>query len=283
MSRISIIIPCYNAGDLLVESIDSALAQTWPDIEVIVVDDGSTDSRTIEVLESLERPRTRIVRQENAGPAAARNRAVECATGEFILPLDADDLFDPSYAAKAMAEMEKNPNVGIVYCDAMKFGAASGIWRLPAYTVREMVIDNVIFCSSLFRKADWATVGGYNERLRHGMEDYEFWIKLIALGRDVAKIDEPLFHYRIQESSRTTKFMDNTSTVVATYAEIFRSNADFFAKHAEYLFEHRFGLYRDIDHFRFRYGKLDGFLESRTWLKSFARFIHQLIRDKPKA
>jgi hypothetical protein len=124
-------------------------------------------------------------------------------------------------------------------------------------------------------------VGGYNERLRRGMEDYEFWIKIIGLGREVRKIDEPLFHYRIQESSRTTQFMDDNSAVVATYAEIFRSNSEFFAKHAEFLFEHRFGLYRELDHYRYRYSTLDRFFESRSWLRSTGRAIHRLMQQLP--
>lgn len=277
MSRVSIIIPCFNAGDYVVAAVDSALAQTYADVEVVVVDDGSTDPRTIEVLDGLQRPRTRIVRQANGGPSAARNRAVREATGEYILPLDADDLFDPTYAEKAVAKINSGPDIGIVYCDAMKFGAASGVWRLPAYTVREMVIDNVIFCSGLYRKADWQAVGGYNEKLRRGMEDYEFWIKIIGLGRDVRKIDEPLFHYRIQQSSRTTQFMDDNSAVVATYAEIFRSNTDFFARHAEFMFEHRFGLYRELDHFKYRYGRLDAILEKHAWLKRIAASFRRML------
>lgn len=278
MSKVSIIIPCFNAGDQLIEAVQSALAQTCPGLDVVVVNDGSTDARTLEVLAGLTDPRVRVIHQANAGPAAARNRAVEAATGEFILPLDADDKFEPTYAAKALAVMQQRPDVGIVYCDAMKFGAATGIWQLPAYSVREMVIDNVIFCSSLFRKADWAAVGGYNEKLRHGMEDYAFWLKLIALGRDVVKLQEPLFFYRIQASSRTTRFMENDATVVATYAEIFRSNLDFFARHAECLFEHRFRLYRDVDHFRHRYGKLDRVVERSRWIKAAGRWLSGLVR-----
>jgi len=278
MSRVSIVIPCYNAGDLLTEAVDSALGQTHADVEVVVVNDGSTDARTLEVLARLDSPRVMVIHQANGGPSAARNRAVEAATGEFILPLDADDRFDPTYAAKALAAIADRPDVGIVYCDAMRFGAASGIWKLPAYSVREMVIDNVIFCSSLYRRSDWVAVGGYNEKLRHGMEDYEFWIKLIAIGREVVKLPEPLFLYRIQESSRTTRFMENNATVVDTYAEIFRSNIDFFARHAEFVFEHRFGLYRDVDHFRHRYGKLDRVVERSHWLKSMGRWLSNLIR-----
>lgn len=277
MSRVSIIIPCYNAGELLLASVASALAQTHRDVEVVVVDDGSTDPRTVELMDQIPGPRTRVIRQANGGPSVARNRAVAAATGDYILPLDADDLIDATYVEKALARIEADPAVGIVYCDAEKFGAASGRWVLPAYSLREMVIDNVIFCSALYRKADWVAVGGYNERLRHGMEDYEFWIKLLALGRGVAKIDEPLFRYRIQERSRTTQFMDDDSSVVATYAEIFRSNTDFFARHAEFMFEHRFGLYRELDHFKYRYGRLDAILEKHAWLKRIAASFRRLL------
>lgn len=282
MSRVTIIIPCFNAGAYVAASVESALAQTHHDVEVVVVNDGSTDQRTVDVLEELRGPRTKIIHQPNGGPSAARNRAVREASGDYILPLDADDLFDPTYAAKAAALLDADPDLGIVYCDAMRFGAASGIWRLPAYTVREMVIDNVIFCSGMYRRADWERAGGYNEKLRHGMEDYEFWIKLIAIGRGVAKIEEPLFHYRIQEVSRTTTFMEDNSNVVATYAEIFRSNADFFARHAEYLFEHRFGLYREIDHYRYRYGRIDRWFESSAGLKYVGRLIHKIVSAFPR-
>lgn len=278
MSRVSVVIPCYNAGELLHEAVASALAQTHADTEVVVVDDGSTDPATQRVLGEIAGPRVTVIRQANAGPAAARNRAIAAATGEYILPLDADDRFDPSYAAKALAAMQADPSLGIVYCDAMKFGAESGIWQLPAFSLREMAVDNVIFCSSLFRKADWAAVGGYRESLRHGMEDYEFWLRLLALGRGVAKIPEPLFFYRIQERSRTTQFMEHRPNVVATYAEIFRANLDFFARHAEVLFEHRFQMYRDLDHFRYRYGKLDQWIEKRGgWIKRLAQFVRRRL------
>src|SRR5690606_41602075 len=99
--------------------------------------------------------------------------SIGAATGEFILPLDADDRIDPSYVAKAIAILRERPEVGIVYCKAERFGAANGPWELPPYDIRELAIDNVIFVTSLFRRADWERVGGFNEHLRHGVEDYE--------------------------------------------------------------------------------------------------------------
>lgn len=276
-ARVSVVIPCYNAGDYLEEAVQSALAQTYRDVEVIIVDDGSTDERTKEILAAANWPRTTIIRQSNAGPSAARNRAVGASRGEFILPLDADDRIHPSYVEKAVAIMRAQPDVGIVYCKAHKFGVEEGAWHLPAYTLNELVIDNVIFCTSLYRRDDWDRVGGYNEGLRHGMEDYEFWIKLVHIGRNVFQIDEPLFFYRIQKSSRTTGFMADNTTVVSTYADIFRANRDFFAAHAEKLFEHRFRLYDELGRYRARYGKLDNFLERHSRVKKIARWLSRWV------
>lgn len=275
--KVSVVIPCYNAGDHLEEAVQSALGQTYADVEVVIVDDGSTDARTKEILSAAVWPRTTIIRQPNGGPSAARNRAVLAAAGEYILPLDADDRIDPTYVEKAVEVMRSRGDVGIVYCKAHKFGVERGAWHLPAYSLNELVIDNVIFCTSLYRRDDWVRVGGYNEALRHGMEDYEFWIKLVHLGCNVFQIDEPLFFYRIQASSRTTGFMADNRTVVSTYADIFRANKDFFADHAEMLFEHRFRLYDELSRYRARYGKLDSLLEKHPRVKAIARWLSERI------
>jgi glycosyltransferase involved in cell wall biosynthesis len=277
MSQVSIVIPCYNAGEYLAEAVQSALSQTYSDLEVVIVDDGSTDPATKRLLDESPWPRTRIIRQANAGPSAARNRAVQAAIGKYILPLDADDTIEPEYVAKAVAVLEARPEVGVVYCRATKFGAEQGPWNLPSYTLRELVIDNVIFVTALYRKADWKAVGGYNEKLRHGVEDYEFWVKVVHLGREVVQLNEYLFNYRIQQKSRTTSFQDGRPAVVEAYAEIFRSNIDFYAAHANFLFEHRFGLYDELAHWRMRYGGLDRFLSRHPALLRIARLLKKII------
>src|SRR5690348_2571583 len=127
VARVSVVIPCFNAGEHLDEAVRSALAQTHADLEVVIMDDGSTDPATRRLLDGAAAwPRTRILRQANAGPSAARNAAIEAATGEFILPLDADDRIEPGYVEQAAAILQSRPEVGIVYCRAMKFGAESG-------------------------------------------------------------------------------------------------------------------------------------------------------------
>lgn len=274
---VSIIIPCYNAGAWLGETMESALAQSYPDVEVVIVDDGSTDAATQALLHNHSWPRTRVFFKGNGGVASARNMAISHARGHYILPLDADDRIAPSYVEKAVRVLDQEPEVGIVYCRATKFGDEQGPWQLPDYTLRELVIDNVIFVSSLFRREDWGRVGGFSETLKMGVEDYDFWVKIVGLGREVRQLDEALFHYRVGHASRTTGFQQDRSTVVGTYAEIFRNNIDFYAKHAEYLFEHRFGLYDELLRYRARYARLDGFIERRPWLKRLARSCHNLL------
>jgi glycosyltransferase involved in cell wall biosynthesis len=276
---VSIIIPCYNAGAYLEETVQSALAQTFRQLEIVVVDDGSTDQTTLDLLRNHQWPRTRVLRQENRGPSAARNAGIKVARGEFILPLDADDKIDPTYVAKAVKIFSEQSEVGIVYCKAMRFGKDEGPWELPAYTLREIVIDNVIFCAALYRKADWQMVGGYNELLRKGMEDYDFWIKLIHIGREVHQLDEYLFFYRILESSRTTGFMCDTSVIANTYAEIYRSNSAFFSKHAHIMFEHRMDLYKELDHLRLRYRKIEALLARHPRLLRIAKWLNRRLKS----
>jgi len=263
MKLVSVVIPCFNAGQYLNEAVQSALGQTWTDLEVVIVDDGSTDADTLRLLETVHWPRTRIFHQSNAGPAAARNRAIEEARGEYILPLDADDTIEPRYVEKAVGVLDSRPDVGCVYCKAMKFGAEEGPWDLPPYRLAELAVDNVIFVTALFRKDDWRKIGGFDQDLRHGVEDYDFWVKMIASGKDVVQLDEYLFNYRVQEKSRTTKFQKGLGGKVATYANIFRNNSDFFAKHAEFIFQHRFGLYAQIADWQQRYEDLKTMKEAR--------------------
>lgn len=264
MKSVSVVIPCFDAGQYLDEAVQSALAQTWADLEVVIVDDGSTDASTLRLLETANWPRTRIFHQSNAGPSAARNRAIGEAHGEYILPLDADDTIEATYVEKAIAVLDSRPEVGCVYCKAMKFGAESGPWDLPPYRLEELAIDNVIFVTALFRKADWRAIGGFDERLRHGVEDYDFWVKMVASGKAVVQLDEFLFNYRVQEKSRTTRFQDGMNGKVATYADIFRNNNEFYAKYAESLFEHRFDLYAQIAKGKQEYTDLERRTEARV-------------------
>ena len=201
MNLVSIIIPCYNQGQYLAESIGSVLASDYQELEIIVVDDGSTDPETLALLERLDYPKTRLIRQENRGLASARNSGIAAANGEYILPLDADDRIGAQYISQAVAALESDSKRGIVYCQVEKFGAEQGAWRLDRFSKWRMGLGNVIFCSALYRRTDWQQVGGYDETLQRGWEDWDFWLSLLELGRSVHCLAMTGFYYRKQSSS----------------------------------------------------------------------------------
>lgn len=200
--RVSVVIPCYNHGEFLGEAIESVRAQEYPDLEIIVVNDGSTDSHTLSVLDALEKDIV-LIGQSNQGLAAARNRGIQEAAGEFILPLDADDKIGPGFIRQAVVAMEKDQRVGIVYGQTELFGAKTGLWRKPDYSMPEMLFENMIVATALYRKADWESVGGYRPAMAYAWEDWDFWLALISRGREVARLEHATFYYRISEKSMT--------------------------------------------------------------------------------
>lgn len=201
MRRVSVIIPCYNQGQYVMETLDSVLRQTYHDIDVIIVNDGSDDHNTISTLDRIDFPTVQILHTSNQGLAAARNNGIQAATGDLILPLDADDKIASQYVEQAAAVLEQRPEIGIVYCRAQLFGAVDTEWQLPPYSLKEMLLDNVIFCSAMFRRADWEEVGGYDPGMIYGWEDYDFWLSLIEKGREVYQLPEILFWYRVASDS----------------------------------------------------------------------------------
>lgn len=203
MPRVSVIIPCYNLGKYLPEAVDSVLSQTYRDFEVIIVDDASTDLATRQLLATYLLPKVRIVyNSHNMGVAAARNEGIGVAKGEFVLPLDADDVIAESYLEKAIALFDLRPDIGIVYSNAEFVGEKSGLWELPPFSIDRMLTENLVFSAALFRRSDWKRSGGYCSSMTSGWEDWDFWLTLLSLGVQVGKLSDTLFKYRIRIDSR---------------------------------------------------------------------------------
>ena len=222
MVKISVVIPCYNQGETLLEALESVTVQTFRDHEAIVVDDGSTNPATGEILRSLKAPETRVIHTVNQGLAAARNNGIEAARGSYILPLDADDRIAPTYLERAAAVLDARPDVGIVYCKAETFGEVQGAWKIPEYSLEQMLLDNIIFCSAMFRKEDWQQVGGFDGAMTHGWEDYDFWLSLIGKGAEVYQIPEVLFFYRVASDSMVRS--KTRAQKIEMFARIFRKH-----------------------------------------------------------
>ena len=233
---VSVVIPCYNQGQYLEEAVESILLQSCQDFEIIVINDGSNDLATIEILRNYKKPKTRIIHTENQGVIAARNQAIEAAQGKYILALDADDKIGNTYLEEAVKLLEANENLGIVYCEAEFFGEQTGKWELPEYNFPNILLGNMIFCSGFFRKSDWQQVNGYNPNMIDGWEDYDFWLSIIELGREVYQIPQVLFFYRRKLVSRS-EAIDNQKSVnlyrllFKNHDQLYRDNIDIiFAK-----------------------------------------------------
>lgn len=175
--------------------LESVLSQTFQDFEIIIVNDGSTDN-TAEILQKIRHEKVRIIHTENRGLSEARNTAIKEARALIIMNLDADDKIAPELLEKAYKLFYGRPNVGIVYCDVECFGAKSGKFKIGEYSLKTMLYDNRIISNSFFRKEDWNSVGGYSNELIYGLEDWDFWLMIIELGREVVKVPEKLVYYR---------------------------------------------------------------------------------------
>ena len=187
---VSIVIPCYNYGHFLTDAIDSALSQTYPNIEVIVVNDGSTDN-TSEVVRSYG-GKVRLIEQENQGLPGTRNRGVREARGEWVCCLDADDKFHPDYVDHCL-ELDAD----IITAGTKEFGDRQGGWMPPpAPKFNDFISGNKVNCSALFRKKVWEATGGFDEDMKVGFEDWDFWMRSAKLGYRIATCQEYLFYYR---------------------------------------------------------------------------------------
>lgn len=230
---VSVIMPCYNDGQYLQEAIDSVnLAQNL-NTEIIIIDDGSTDSRTREILAQLGHERIHVLQAGHAGPSAARNLGIRSAQGRYILPLDADDRIEQEYIEKARQLLQERPEIGVVYCHADLFGKESGPWKLPDYSFDRMLVQNLVFVSAMFRKDDWEAVGGFRTDMESGMEDYDFFIGILALNKEIVQLPETLFHYRIKKCSRTTAFLEDRTQVQTAFRQIYAHHQDFYQRHAK--------------------------------------------------
>jgi glycosyltransferase involved in cell wall biosynthesis len=211
--------------------IESVLRQTFDDYEIIIVNDGSTDNTT-EILESISLERVRIIHTQNLGPSRARNTAIEQARADIIMNLDADDKIAPELFEKAYTIFCRNPNAGIVYSDAELFGAKSGKFQIGKYSPEAMLFENRITSLAFFRKEDWQSVRGYSEKFIYGLEDWDFWLSIIELGRDVVRIPENLVYYRTYKNladSRSGRIKTERHNTMEAKVAIFHRHKNLYA------------------------------------------------------
>ena len=193
---VSVVVPCFNDGHYLDDSIRSVFNQTMTSFEVIVVDDGSTDPDTIAIVDTLPWSRTTVIRQDNQGLSAARNTGMSAARGTYVVPLDADDELEPEFLERMVAALEPEPEAAFAACQARLFEDIDAVWIPRPYNPYQLLLSNSIIGCVLLRRDAYLAVGGYDETMRHGNEDWDLWIRLTEAGWGVVEVPEVLFRYR---------------------------------------------------------------------------------------
>ncbi|HWF83729.1 MAG TPA: glycosyltransferase [Vicinamibacterales bacterium] len=227
MATVSVIMPAYNVEQYLAQAIESVLAQTYPDVELVIVNDGSTDG-TLSIAERYrtQHPdRIRVVTQDNQGLAAARNAGMRAATGAVFALLDSDDRWAPAYLAEQMRILDGNPPIAIVTGNALNRGSAEDGQPArpvpddrPAPDLIEILRDErAVFIMSVFRREVPDRIGGFDERFRTN-EDYDFWIRAALAGFGFTRNPEPLGYY----TRRSDSLSSNDTRMLAGILRVFR-------------------------------------------------------------
>lgn len=190
---VSIIITNYNYGAYIAEAIESALAQTFRDCEVLVIDDASTDNS----LEIAARYPVKVLLQNNSGVCVARNNALSVAAGKYVMFLDADDRLVPTAVEHMLAVLQEQPQtVAYVYGQMRYFGRKEGVFASMPFDGRKLVRANFICASTLIRRDILLSVGGYDDGFRMLREDWELYIRLFTKGFSGQFLPEVILEYR---------------------------------------------------------------------------------------
>lgn len=197
---LSVITPCYEQGAFLIDAIASVERHAPPGCELIIINDGSRQPRTLKILELLKRCGYFVLDQENGGPSAARNAGIALARGRYVLPLDNDNRIRGGFIQQAMEILDSSPDVGVVYGDRHDFGVYHKTQRVPDFDLLELLKDNFIDVCAVLRKQVWADCGGFDTDFPP-LEDWEFWIHAAKLGWGFHHIPQFAFDYRVRPES----------------------------------------------------------------------------------
>lgn len=226
--KVSVIIPAYNQAQYLPDALDSVLAQTYTNWETIIVDDGSPDN----VAEIAARysgcdSRIKFLHTDNYGLSAARNTGAAHSDGEYLVFLDGDDKIAPEYIENCVKALQSDSYIKVAAPQMQCFGIHQQIWPVVYEDYAQLLINNPLYATAAMRRADFDAIGGYDERMRKGFEDWELWIRLLAGKGPDAVWTGPdiLFFYRQKQQSMIVDSMRG-----ATLAD---NRAYIFNKHRE--------------------------------------------------
>jgi glycosyltransferase involved in cell wall biosynthesis len=228
---VSIVIPCYNHGKYIDDALISLKNIKDIEYEIIIINDGSTDSETLKKLDFLSEQGFNVINKTNEGLGKARNYGIALSRGKYILPLDSDNKIKPEYLYSALSILEKN-EADIVYAKPSFFGdnLDNRIFSTQDFDIFKLLGSNYIDACAIYRKSVWEINNGYETNMPYqGHEDWEFWINSYVNGFKFKFIDEELYYYRILSNSmisNTNKLdrgIENFKYILNKHHKLYRS------------------------------------------------------------
>ena len=257
--RVVFVVPCFNHGTFVEEAVRSALGQEGADIRVVVVDDGSTDGTTPGACDRcrvVNDPgglcRVHVLHQPNSGLPAARNAGVQAArtfapNHDLLAFLDADDYVEPSFVRKLCARLlAADPaHTSHAYCQERLVGLGSGTWNVPEWDPLLLAVTNLHPVTCIVRRDRFLEVGGFDESMRRGYEDWDLWLRFARRGLRGVRVREPLFVWR--RHSAASMITDAVARHDELYGALVARHREFFDAHAVDIIRLANGLLRSGD------------------------------------
>jgi glycosyltransferase involved in cell wall biosynthesis len=228
--KLSIIIPCFNQGKYIQEALNSLIGLDEDIIEIIIINDGSTDEETNLILSTLKSTGYNVEFQENKGLGEARNAGIRLAQGEYILPLDADNKIFTRYIEIGINILNADKDVAVVYGNAEYFGDRTGILKPGEFNLQRIMFGNYIDACAIIRKSVIEEVGYYDNMKIMGLEDWDLWLRIGFKGYRFKYIDETLFYYRVTANSMMKALNENIkkqNEIEYYFSEKYKDKLDF--------------------------------------------------------
>jgi glycosyltransferase involved in cell wall biosynthesis len=206
---VSIVIPCHDHGEFLLEAIASVERHVTVAYELIVVNDGSREPSTLATLDQLRLAGYRVIDQEQSGLATARNRGIAEARAPIFLPLDADNRLRAGFVESGLQRLARDRAVVAVYGDRVEFGGRTGRVLVGVPDLNRLLCGNYIDACALIRVDAWRACGGYDANMpAQGAEDWDLWLSMLERDFVLARLDIAAFDYRVRPDSMLARFAD---------------------------------------------------------------------------
>jgi glycosyltransferase involved in cell wall biosynthesis len=227
---VSIVMPVFETVAWLDEALDSLAAQTFTDWELLIVDDGSRTPEARRVLDGLVRPKTRVLRLPHGGVCRARNEGIAAARGRYLCFFDADDRMRPELLARTHARLEALPHLAFASPWVRLFGDEAWDWRPASCDLPALLGECTVATAALVRTERVREVGGFDEAMALGHEDWDLWLSIVGSGHEGGIVPEILFDYRRRSGSRST-VADHGATYLALFRHLVGKHHALYRRH----------------------------------------------------